>query len=76
MAKERQLFRVVLSSVFVLLLAAGYVLTNANAATAEKLMNAPKVTKTPSPSASKTISASAVLTAINKAQKTKGCNFD
>ena len=76
MAKERQLFRVVLSSVFVLLLAAGYVLTGANAATAEKLMNAPKVTKSPSPSASKTISTSAVLTAVNKAQKTKGCNFD
>ena len=76
MAKERQLFRVVLSSVFVLLLAAGYVLSGANAATAEKLMNAPKVTKSPSPSASKTISTSAVLTAVNKAQKTKGCNFD
>ncbi|MEN9692387.1 MAG: hypothetical protein RLZZ330_31 [Actinomycetota bacterium] len=76
MAKEHRLFRFFLSSVFVFLLAAGYVLTSANAATAEKLMNAPKVTKTPTPSESEQVQISAALSAINKAQKAKGCNFN
>lgn len=76
MAKEHRRFRVLLGSVLVFLMAAGYVLTSANAATAEKLMNAPKITNTPTPTPTKEIQTSAALTAINKSQKAKGCNFD
>ena len=76
MAKEHRRFRVLLGSVLVFLMAAGYVLTSANAATAEKLMNAPKITNTPTPTPTKEIQTSAALTAINKSQKAKGCNLD
>jgi hypothetical protein len=59
-------------------LGAGYVLTSANAATSEAILNAPKNSTTPtaSPTATEDSKTIATLSAINKAQKSSGCNFD
>ncbi len=75
---EHRALRLTLSSILILLLGAGYLLTSANAVTNEAILNAPKVTRTPSVSNSPTESLNipAVLSAINKSQKSKGCNFD
>ncbi len=78
MHKEHRNFRLALSSLLVALIAAGYVLTGANAATNQAILNAPKTTATPTSSATPTenMKEIAALSAINKAQKAKGCNFD
>ena len=78
MYKEHRTVRIFLSSVLVILLGAGYVLTSANAATSEAILNAPKNSTTPtaSPTATEDSKTIATLSAINKAQKSSGCNFD
>jgi hypothetical protein len=77
MRENHKALRLLLSSILVLLLGAGYVLTSANAATSEAILNAPK-TNSPSASPTETQASeeSAALTAINKAQETKGCNLN
>ncbi len=78
MNKEHRTVRIFLSSVLVILLGAGYVLTSANAATSAAILNAPKNSTTPtaSPTPTKDSKTNAALSAINKAQKSSGCNFD
>lgn len=70
--------RLILSTLLVFLIGAGYVLSTANAATNEAILNAPKPEPTKSvPAAEPETSAeTATLMAINKAQKAKGCNLN
>ncbi len=78
MKKELRFLRLALSALLVFLVGLGYVLTGANAATNEAILNAPKTSTTPTASPSETVDSQEViaLSAINKAQKSKGCNFD
>jgi len=78
MNKEHKFLRLVLSVTLTFLVGAGYVLTSANAATNEAILNAPKSSNTPVAKPTKTADSQEVvaLSAINKAQKSKGCNFD
>jgi hypothetical protein len=78
MNKDHKFLRLVLSAALAFLIGAGYVLTSANAATNEALMNAPKTSASPKATPTKTADSQEViaLSAINKAQKSKGCNFD
>lgn len=78
MHKDFRFLRLGLSAFLTVLIAIGYVLTGANAATNAEILNAPKKSPSPTPSISKTADSQEVvaLSAINKSQKAKGCNFD
>ena len=77
MREKHKALRLLLGSILVFLLGAGYVLTSANAATSEAILNSPKINSpSASPTETQASEESAALTAINKAQETKGCNLN
>lgn len=78
MKNDSHKLRIFLSAMLVFLIGAGYVLSTANAATTQAILNAPKPEKTNSvPAAEPETSAeTAILQSINQAQKANGCNFN
>ena len=78
MNSEHHKLRIILGTLLVFLLGAGYVLSTANAATTEAIMNAPKPDRSNAKPAAEpeTTVENSTLIAINKAQKANGCNFN
>jgi hypothetical protein len=76
MKKDNRVLRIVLIASLVFLMGTGYIFTSANAALNESIINAPKPSKSSTPTPTQESQETAALSAINKVQKSKGCNFD
>jgi hypothetical protein len=76
MNKDNRVLRIVLIASLVFLMGTGYIFTSANAALNESILNAPKPSKSSTPTPTHESQETAALSAINKVQKAKGCNFD